>query len=147
MDKLTFESVPEECWFANLRSVLSPSDWDRVRKDAYRRSGFQCSVCGKKGRLEAHEKWEYDEERALQTLKDVVALCPDCHSVKHISRTYLVGKGEAAMEHFMRINGCSQIEYHEALRKMNEEYLRRNKVEGWITDISWLKNKYNIELR
>lgn len=33
--KLNFEMVPEECWYANLRSVLPPAQWDRVRRDAY----------------------------------------------------------------------------------------------------------------
>lgn len=35
--KLDFEMVPEECWYANLRSVLSKQQWDAVRKDAYAR--------------------------------------------------------------------------------------------------------------
>lgn len=145
--KLTFEFVPEECWYSNLRSVLKESDWDKVRKDAYRRAGGRCSVCGRPGRLEAHEKWGYDDEKRLQTLKDVVALCPACHLVKHISRAYFVGKGEEAMEQFMKVNGCSQAEFHEALRAANEEYQKRNGIEGWVTDISWLKDKFNIILR
>lgn len=146
--KLDFELVPEECWYSNLRSVLKPSDWDKVRFDAYARAGGKCMVCGRwTKRLEAHEKWSYDEENALQKLEDVVALCHACHEVKHISRTQLVGRGTEAMEHFMRVNGVSQMEYHEALQKANEEYLRRNKVEGWVTDISWLQNKFDIVLR
>ena len=146
--KLDFELVPEECWYSNLRSVLKPSDWDKVRFDAYARAGGKCMVCGRwTKRLEAHEKWSYDEENALQKLEDVVALCHACHEVKHISRTQLVGRGAEAMEHFMRVNEVSQMEYHEALQKANEEYLRRNKVEGWVTDISWLQNKFDIVLR
>ena len=31
--------VPEECWYSNLRSVLKPSDWDTVRRDADKRAG------------------------------------------------------------------------------------------------------------
>lgn len=145
--KLDFELVPEECWFSNLRSALTPKDWDTVRRDAYKRAGGKCAVCGRQGRLEAHEKWSYDEKKALQRLVDVVALCKACHEVKHISRTQLMGRGADAMEHFMQVNGCSQMEYHAALQKMNEEYLRRNKVEGWVTDISWLKEKFNITLK
>jgi hypothetical protein len=146
--KLGFELVPEECWYSNLRSVLKPSDWDKVRFDAYARANGRCMVCGRwTKRLEAHEKWSYDEENALQKLEDVVALCHSCHEVKHISRTQLVGRGAEAMEHFMRVNGVSQMEYHGALQEANEVYLRRNKVEGWVTDISWLKDKFDIVLR
>ncbi|MBQ8429597.1 MAG: HNH endonuclease [Clostridia bacterium] len=146
--KLTFELVPEECWYSNLRSVLKPSDWDKVRFDAYARAKGKCMICGGwTKRLEAHEKWSYDEENALQKLEDVVALCHRCHEVKHISRTQLVGRGAEAMEHFMKVNGVSQMDYHAALQDANEEYLRRNKVEGWVTDISWLQGRFGIALR
>ena len=145
--KLTFEMVPEECWYANLRSILKSEEWDRVRRDAYARAGRRCCVCGVSGRLEAHEKWSYDEKKALQKLEDVVALCPNCHAIKHIGRTQLIGREMDAMEHFMRVNGCSQMEYHDALSKANEEYFRRNRIEGWVTDITWLKNRFNIELK
>lgn len=141
---MCFETVPEACWRSNLRSVLPPKLWDVVRKDAYKRAGWRCVICGKKGRLEAHEQWRYDEENALQTLVDVVALCKECHEVKHISRTSLFGREGEAMEQFMKVNGVSQMEYHEALQEMHEEYLRRNKIEGWVTDISWLKDRFNI---
>ena len=147
-EKLTFEMVPEECWYSNLRSILQPKDWDIVRRDAYARAGGRCMICGRyTQRLEAHEKWSYDEEKALQKLEDVVALCHSCHEVKHISRTQLMGRGVEAMEHYQRVNECSQMEFHAALAKANEEYLRRNRVEGWTTDISWLENKFDIKLR
>lgn len=145
--KLTFEMVPEECWYSNLRSVLQPADWDKVRRDAYARAGGKCCICGRNTRLEAHEKWSYDEKIALQKLEDVVALCRECHEVKHISRTQLVGRGMEAMEHFMKVNGCSQMDFHEALQEANELYQKRNRVEGWVTDVTWLKNKFNIRLR
>ena len=142
-EKLTFEIVPEACWYVNLRSVLLPEDWDKVRKDAYARAKGRCMICLKStSRLEAHEKWSYDEERAIQKLETVVALCRECHEVKHIGRAQLMGRGDDVMEQFMRVNECSQMEFHEALSKANEEHFRRNKIEGWSTDISWLKNKF-----
>ena len=136
--KLYFEFVPEECWYSNLRSVLTPADWDKVRKDAYARAGYRCCICGKKDRLEAHEQWSYDDQLKLQKLENVLALCHNCHEVKHIFRTQLMGRGAEAMAHFMRVNGCTQMQFHAALAEANEEYLRRNKVEGWTTDVSWL---------
>ena len=143
--KLTFECVPEECWRDSLAQRLPREIWDKVRKDAYARAGHKCSICGAKSRLEAHEKWSYDEKNALQKLESVVALCGSCHAVKHVSRSYLFGRGEEVMEQFMKVNGCSQSEYHTALGEMNEEYLRRNKIEGWTTDFSWLINNYGIK--
>ncbi len=143
--KLTFELVPEECWHSNLRSMFSKEQWDEIRRDAYKRAGYKCRICGRGNtRLEAHEKWSYDEKRALQKLEDILALCKDCHEVKHISRTQLVGRGNDAMEHFMRVNECTQSDFHAELGRANEEYIRRNKIENWVTDISWLKDKFNF---
>ena len=144
--KLTIELVPESCWYVNLRTVLKPSDWDRVRRDAYARANGKCMICGRyTRRLEAHEKWSYDEEKHLQKLEDVVALCHSCHEVKHIARTQLIGRGEEAMEHFMKVNECSQADYHAALGEANEWQRRTRNVE-WLTDIGWLKNKFDIKL-
>ena len=77
---------------------------------------------------------------------DVIALCHACHEVKHISRTQLVGRGLDAMEQFMKVNNCSQTEYHLALKEANDEYVRRNKIENWVTDTSWLKN-FSVEIK
>ena len=68
--KLDFELVPDSCWYSNLRSILSPEQWDVVRREAYARAGGKCSICGGQSpRLEAHEQWEYDEKTATQKLK------------------------------------------------------------------------------
>ena len=138
--KLSFEPVPDECWWSNLRSALPKDVWDKIRYDAYARAKGRCTICGAyTRRLEAHEKWSYDEKRKVQKLEDVTALCKSCHEVKHIGRTCLMGRGDDAMEHFMKVNACTQSEYHAALGAANERHKRLNEVEGWTTDISWLK--------
>ncbi|MDE6505223.1 MAG: HNH endonuclease [Clostridia bacterium] len=138
--KLCFELVPDGCWYSNLRSILSSAQWDVVRKDAYARAGGKCMICGKKtGRLEAHERWEYDEENAVQKLADVVAVCRGCHEVIHIGRTQLMGREREAEEHFMKVNGCSYAEYRKALGEANEAHRRRNRVAEWKLDLSYLK--------
>ena len=142
--KLNFELVPEELWYVNLRSILRAQDWDVVRRDAYKRAGYKCRICGASGRMEAHEKWSYDEAKALQKLEDVLALCHECHEVVHVSRTYLTGRGAEAMSHFIKVNGCTQSDFHEELARVNAEYLQRNKIEEWTTDISWLKNRFQF---
>lgn len=138
--KLNFELVPDSCWYSNLRSILSPAQWDTVRREAYSRAGGRCMVCGaKSSRLEAHERWEYDEVNAVQKLSDVVAVCRACHEVIHIGRTQLMGGEERATEHFMKVNGCSYSEYRKALGEANAAHRRRNKVPEWRLDLSYLK--------
>ena len=138
--KLNFELVPESCWYSNLRSILSPAQWDVVRKEAYARAGGRCMICGAPvKRLEAHEQWEYNEKNNVQKLKDVVAVCKSCHEVIHIGRTTLTDGEERACEHFMKVNGCSYADYRAALGKANEDHRRRNLVPEWKLDLSYLK--------
>lgn len=138
--KLDFELVPDSVWGSNLRSLLSKAQWDVVRKEAYGRANGKCMICSRpSARLEAHEKWSYDEENAVQKLEDVVAVCKACHETIHIGRTQLVGREEYAAAHFCKVNGCSYADYRKALGKANEDHIRRNKIPEWKLDLSYLK--------
>jgi hypothetical protein len=109
MTKLRLEPnvIPPENHGKNLRSMLPKDDWDLLRTDCYMRSGYVCEICGGKGKkhpVEAHEEWTYDLKKRIQTLKAILALCPDCHLVKHIGRAILIGKFEKAVKHFAKVN-------------------------------------------
>ena len=98
-----------------------------------------CAICGRKiSRLEAHESWEYDEKTATQKLKSIKAVCHQCHSVIHIGRTQLIGKGEEAEKWFMKVNNCSYAEYIAALGEANRIHGERNKVPEWKLDLTYL---------
>ncbi len=140
MYKLNFELVPDGCWYSNLRTILSKKEWAFIRKDAIDRTSGSCAICGVKHvRLEAHERWEYDEKNHIQILRDVIAVCPDCHRVIHIGRTQLFGDEQRAEKHFMKVNNCSYSDYRKALGIANEEHQRRNKISEWKLDLNWLK--------
>lgn len=144
--KLNFEMVPDGCWHSNLRTVLSPAAWNAVRKAVYARAGGRCEICGRSGvRLEAHEQWEYDEERGIQKLVGLVALCGNCHTTVHIGRAQLTGHGEQAEDWFMKVNGCTYAEMRAALGKANEEHAKRNKIPEWMLDISILREFCKIK--
>lgn len=137
--KLNFELIPDSCWYSNLRSILQPKMWEVVRHDAYDRAEGKCMICGKVcRRLEAHERWSYDEKKHVQKLEDVVAVCHNCHSVIHIGRTQLVGNDNRAITHFCKVNGCKYMDYVHALGEANRVHQRRNKVSEWKLDLSWL---------
>lgn len=138
--KLNFELVPDSCWYSNLRSILSAKQWDFIKKDAKERAGGKCMICGRQSsRLEAHERWEYDEKNCVQKLVDVVSVCHDCHSVIHIGRTQLVGNIERAEKHYMKVNNCSYAEYIKNLGLANDIHKRHNLISEWKLDISWLE--------
>ena len=138
--------VPDSCWHSNLRSLLTPAQWDIVRREAYARAGGKCMLCGAEARrLEAHEQWEYDEKNCVQRLADVVAVCKSCHEVIHIGRTALMGREREAEAHFMKVNGCTYAEYRKALGEATEAHRRRNKVAEWALDLAYLK-KFLLKL-
>lgn len=105
--KLTIELVPKISWGTNLRSILSNSGWDKARKKAYRDSGLKCAICGGVGPkhpVEAHELWVYNREKFKQTLIKVIALCPNCHMVKHYGRATATNRQKEAFAHLKTIN-------------------------------------------
>lgn len=138
--KLNFELVPDSCWYSNLRSLLTKEQWDAVRKRVYARANGRCMICGApSARLEAHERWEYDDEEGVQRLADIVAICRPCHEVIHIGRTQLMGREREASEHFMKVNGCTYAEYRRALGQANAAHRERSRRE-WRLDIGKLKD-------
>jgi 5-methylcytosine-specific restriction endonuclease McrA len=142
--KLNFELVPDGCWYSNLRSILSKAQWDFLRRWAIEKSQGKCAICGRKtARLHAHERWGYDEINAVQKLEDIIAVCPDCHSVIHIGRTQLKGDFERAEKHFMKVNECSYVEFRKALGQANDDHIRRNKIPEWKLDLTFLKQFIN----
>jgi hypothetical protein len=138
--KLQFELVPDSCWYSNLRSLLTPEQWDHVRKKAYARAGGKCMICGAPTtRLEAHEQWAYDDVTHTQSLQNVIAVCRACHECIHIGRTQLMGREREASEHFMKVNACNYAAYRKALGEANALHRERSRVE-WQLDISRLKD-------
>ncbi len=146
MKKLQFELVPDGCWYSNLRTILSKAQWDFLKSDAKERADGKCMICGTKtSRLEAHERWSYDEKTATQKLEDIVAVCKDCHAVIHIGRTQLKGDEARAEKHYMKVNNCTYAEYRKELGKANEIHQRRNQISEWKLDLSYLKKYIDEE--
>ncbi len=140
MKKLNFELVPDGCWYSNLRTILSKKQWDFLKAEAKQKANGRCMVCGTKtARLEAHERWSYDEKNSIQKLQDIVAVCKDCHAVIHIGRTQLVGDIERAEKHYTKVNDCSYAEFREELGKANAIHQKRNKISEWKLDLTYLK--------
>jgi len=138
--KLEIELVPKTAWFNNLRSFLTKEQWDVVRKKCYKSANHRCEICGGQGKkwpVECHEIWEYTDNNEVK-LKGLIALCPDCHEVKHIGLAQLKGNFEKACNHFSKVNSCSvaqtQIYVKNAFKIWNE----RNKT-NWKLNVDYLK--------
>lgn len=137
---LKIELVPDSCWWKNVRSHVSRVDWDKLRKHIYAKAGYCCEICKVKGRVEAHEIWRYDEKQHFQgkqTLIDIIALCRDCHQVKHFGLAQVQGRDDIAIRHLMRINGWTMGQAQQYINAQFDIWSQRNQVE-WQLDIFWL---------
>ncbi|EOX8956814.1 HNH endonuclease [Enterobacter pasteurii] len=146
--RLTIELVPRTCWFDNVRSAVSPSDWKRLRQQTARTAGWKCQVCGGKGPrwpVECHEIWHYDDDRQCQTLTGLIALCPSCHQVKHMGLSELRGKKDEAVAHLALVNGWSLQGAFDYVDEAFDVWRERSR-HAWQLDISWLETQ-GIKLR
>ncbi len=147
--RLSVELIPKKTWGVNLWSILRQSDWRRLRKPACEASGFRCAVCrgvGTKGRIECHERWDFVEWSCTQVLTGMIALCPECHQVKHIGRAIIHGRGDEAKHHLLTTNEWSTKQMARYLDLIFDLALLRDLEVRWYVDLSWLK-QFNIQPR
>ena len=142
---LTIELVPTTCWFKNVRSEVTPKEWDILRRHCYAQASYKCEVCDGRGRkwpVEAHEVWDYNDEAKVQKLLRLIALCPPCHGVKHIGRQQATSKaaGERALKHLMEVNQVSRKTASVYILDCYATWNRRSQYE-WMLDISWLDGR------
>lgn len=140
--------VPQTAWGKNLRAVLADDDWQRVKRNAYDAAGRRCIVCGGRGPqwpVEADEAWAYDDQASVQTLKGVIALCPDCHLVRHWGRATVTGKADTATAQMMRVNGWSR-EQAEAAGDEGMRVWESRSRHAWRIDYSWVTRVHGIEI-
>lgn len=140
MPLLVVELVPKSCWWSNVRSNVSKADWEICKRFVRSRSGDRCEICGGRGAkwpVECHEIWDYDDDNMVQTLVGLVALCPDCHEVKHLGRAEAVGNCDRAIKHLARVNGWS-IDQAEQYAAWAFELWSLRSEETWTLDITFL---------
>jgi len=74
-------------WFAPRESVKA-STWKKISDSVRGETNFCCCMCGKdcsekKGTLHTHEVYEFDTNRKLATIIDLIPICVNCHNVIH----------------------------------------------------------------
>lgn len=144
--KLTIELVPATSWGNNLRSAMTSKQWRALSGMICDRAYNVCEICGEVGPkhpVECHEIWEYNERKQIQRLTGMIALCPNCHLVKHIGYARVAGKYDLALKHFRKVNGLKKIEAEEAVKAAFQKWRDRNK-QTWTLDLSLLK-RYGID--
>ena len=146
--KLTIELVPQTCWLSNVRSAVSSKRWDTIRNQVYSKAYHLCEICGgigPKHPVECHEIWHYDDKKLIQKLEGMIALCPDCHMVKHIGLARIQNKGELAVKHLMKVNNLSRSKAEQYVVDCFQTWGSRS-TKRWKLDITHLKD-YGIDIR
>jgi len=138
---LYVDLVPSSCWQSNVRTMLSASDWDAIRREVYASAGQVCQICGGRGPthpVEAHERWGFDVQTGTQTLLRVEALCPACHQATHFGLAQVHGRAREAFERLKFVNGWSDREASDHIDEAFEVWGQLSRIKDWRLDLSWL---------
>ena len=131
------EMLPVTTWEKNIRTEVREALWDRMRRHAYRASGFRCRICGEGGRLEAHEKWALVNETTTQVLEGIEALCPLCHKTHHLGIARRLGMLQDVKRHICRVNGWTEARLVSEIEETYEVWEQRCEW-PWTVDLSWV---------
>ena len=144
--KLTIELVPKTAWYTNVRSNVSKSEWDRIRKKSYAIANNVCEICGETGKsqgynhnVECHEIWEYVDIYKTQTLIGLISLCPYCHKCKHPGLAQINGELDIVINQLMKVNNISKTDAENLLKEAFNLWNIRSKYQ-WTLDISYIEN-------
>jgi hypothetical protein len=138
-DDLFVDLIPSTCWFTNVRYCVHPSEWDRLRRHVYERAGDRCESCKLRRKLEAHERWSYNDETKVQKLERLVALCRKCHGATHMGFSKMKGKGDEAREHLKKCRKFTDSELDQHIQEASQLWRLRNKT-NWELDLTLMTN-------
>lgn len=132
--------VPFPLWGANMRSLMTATEWRKVRLALLDEQGMVCVVCGKietaPSRVYAHEEWEYDEttEPAVARIAGISLVCWHCHACEHWGFTSsMTAQGvlpravDDTIAHFCRLNRATKEDFRAHEEEARATWVRRNK--------------------
>lgn len=146
--KLEIELVPKSCWFSNVRSAVTKNQWNLIKSEISSKAWNLCEICsgvGPKHPVECHEVWHYDDNSLIQKLIKMIALCPDCHMVKHIGFAQVINKADYALNHFMKINQLNKVDAKKYIKQVFDIWEKRS-LKKWKLDITLLKD-FGIDIK
>ena len=156
--RLTIELVPQTAWWSNVRSNVSKSDWEKCKKYAKSKTDFisACFICGQSGlnqgrryAVEAHEVWAYDDKNKIQTLVDIIPICPRCHQCKHLGRsraTMTMNEWSKLIAHFQEVNDSLPGYLVERYVLHVFDQWRERSEHEWKLDVSFLERELGFDL-
>ena len=104
----------------------------RIRPDTLAKAKERCEVCGSKSSnpLLCHDKWVYDDKKAIATLADFEMHCEFCDLVTHIGQKMKVKDPKivflVAVGHLSKVNKCDGKVAIDILRSARDIWEKRN---------------------
>lgn len=134
------DMLPTSTWEANLRTELSESEWNRLRRFCYQAAGNTCIACGSRGEphVEAHESWRFDEDTGIQSLRGLMCLCPTCHKAKHLGFAQRMGILNQVYARLKWLNDWDDAQLNAQLQLAQERQESLSK-RTWRLDLSFLR--------
>lgn len=145
---LTIELIPQSTKWVNVKKEFTNDEWKAIRSNCYLKAKYRCEICNSKGvrwPVECHEKWEFDEIQKKQTLKGFIALCPECHKVKHLLFAKKNNQMDIVLSQLMRVNNMSKEEAENYIKQCFDVWEERNRHQ-WSFDISYAKRYLNSDI-
>lgn len=140
--KLVPELIPYKMHYKNARAVMSSEDWKKIALLTYKDSNFKCDICEATGRIECHEKWDFDDKNKMQKLVGLTTLCHDCHQVKHIGLAKKMGFFRKARKHMSKVNKVTEWNCQREISRL-ENYVKSQKAEYQL-NLTYLNKFSNI---
>lgn len=134
--RLILNLIPRTSWWKSVRSHISQSKWDKIRREVYKKANYICEVCGaneeayqesKKGWLHCNELWEF--KNGIQSLIKLEAICRDCHLTKHFGYASVSGQVEKAFTHLLKVNNWDAETGNKYIEQQFKEWEERSQIQ------------------
>jgi hypothetical protein len=152
--RLTAELLPETLRGSDQRKLISDADWERLSRLVFARARGRCEWCtarcltpdGRPQQPHCHELWTFTHRRGrhVQRLDRLIALCSDCHRVRHCGLAELNGEYNSLVQHLRRVNEWTTAQAVEELERAANAHEHRYLVE-WDVDLSLLAEFITID--
>lgn len=131
--------IPSSAWFVNLRTAIPASQWKELSAYVRHRHQDHCEMCGSDKRMEAHERWLFDEKTRKQSLVRIMCLCKMCHLSVHIGVASQLGFREEIENHIFSITGWGKNDLSKHLKDAREKWKTLSRT-SWNMDVSIVQN-------
>ena len=154
--KLEVELIPVKSWGKNVEAVVSQQIWldlrwkfkaTRFSRDLAEpiRDYLICEICNEKNTdLHLDEIWNYDNEKQIQKLAGLSAICENCYNAIHFGRAIKLGLGETAKEQLIKVNNWTEKQLVSHLEDATKLWQTRNEF-NYELDLTWLQEKNLVQ--